>query len=168
MGFHRVCRGECGSTSTEQMLIYSVLMIALLGASDGLIKGISSGLIALASDVFTVLVGEPGDDGIGGGGSGGGGPMGGGDFPGGGGSPWGGGGGDAPPGDDPGGGDPSGDDGDDGAGGGEDDGGGSGSGEADDEADLECPYVYDEASNRWRDPETGQYVSGEDAAAAGC
>lgn len=41
-------------------------------------------------------------------------------------------------------------------------------GEDEDEDEQSCPYVYDEASGRWRDPETGQYVSYSDAAAAGC
>ncbi len=37
-----------------------------------------------------------------------------------------------------------------------------------DESDDACPYVFDEASDRWRDPETGQYVSFDAAAEAGC
>ncbi len=38
----------------------------------------------------------------------------------------------------------------------------------DEPSDESCPYVFDEASDRWRDPETGQYVSFDAAAAAGC
>ena len=169
-----------GSSSTELALMTSIVIISCACAGYLFIPGFASGVLGMGHDVQTMLstgqIGgaEAGGSSPGSGSAPGGGPYSepgpdvddgsaggdtGGDSGGDGGSP------------DDGAPEEGGDGGDDGAASGDsgpeepppaEDGG-------DDEEDtVTCPYVYDEASGRWRDPETGQCVSGAAASSAGC
>lgn len=155
-----------GTTSSELVLMLSVILVAVVGAATVLAPIFAEGVMDLSLDVKAMLSG----DGLGNGQGGGGDPGGGGDD----------GGGSAPefpdpnPGpfssDDSGGDDSGGDSGEGGDSGGDsgDETGDDGEDPPDEEEEVTCPYVYDEASDRWRDPETGQYVSSAAAADAGC
>lgn len=154
-------RTERGSTTSEQVLLLSVVLVALLGVAPVFVRLLEEGILGLSLDVVEMLTGRrsPPDSPAGGGPDA---PPSGGDGP-----PR----GDIPqhphhPGEDSGssqeGGDP------------EENAPPPASDEgAEDppppeEEDSTCPYVYDESSERWRDPETGQYVSSAEASQAGC
>jgi hypothetical protein len=144
-------------------LLLSVIVVGVVAAATPFIDIFSDGVKALSDDVYALLTGD--DTGPRAGSSNAGG------------IPW------VPP--------PSGGSGGGGSGGSTDDGGSTDEGSGDTggstdtgdtgsddsgtteeepppEDETTCPYVYDEASERWRDPETGQYVSSAEATAAGC
>lgn len=160
-----------GNTTVEQALLLSVLVVAVVGMAQQLVPLFQAGVSDLSLDVAEVLSGRNvpsapgggmppdyagGGDGYGGGEGGAGGNNGGGTDSGGGSSE---------DGSDEGG---SSEDGNGSEGAGEEQGDGTDSEEPSEEEEAPCPYVYDETSERWRDPETGQYVSSTAAAQAGC
>ena len=170
-----VRRASRGSSTAEYSLVLSIIAVAVTAVAGGFIGPYREGVAEVGEDVRAMLAGEKLPDGAGGAGGGGGGAGG---IPTGGlpgppvdGSP----GDNSTTGSDPSGsGDGSGDGGGGSSGDAGTDGGSSGSGEGSSESGEEeeqpstCPYTYDEASERWRDPETGQYVPGSTAAEAGC
>ncbi|MFM7203897.1 MAG: hypothetical protein ACKO6N_24200 [Myxococcota bacterium] len=164
-----------GTTTVEQALLLSVLVVAVVGMAQQLVPLFQAGVSDLSLDVAEVLSGRnvPGSPGGGmpsdyaGGGDGYGGGEGGAGSNNGGGT---GGSGSDESGTSE---DGSSSDGSSSDGTGEDQAGGTDSAPAEEEPSEEeeeapCPYVYDETSERWRDPETGQYVSSTAAAQAGC
>lgn len=157
-----------GTTTSEYLLIISTLVVALVAGATVFLKSFTDGVAGLAEDIRELLSLQDSSGGAGssGGDDGSGGfqedwsepgdlpPLEGPDD----GSGW-----DGPATGDGGAEDSGGEDApsDDG----EDQAGQTDDGENDDQA---CPFVYDDVSGRWRDPETGQYVSFDDASGAGC